>query len=220
MTESTVTMTERAAIRRKRNLYAVIAGVLGAALVIGVFLWGAAAAQRSEVTTSNTLTLAEQVKQACSTGQLVIDDQNLCSKAEQIAAAPAELVPGPPGPAGADGRDGVNGAPGEPGPAGAPGPEGPPGPAGADGTQGLPGINGTDGADGLNGINGMDGPPGPQGEPGPAGPQGDPGTPGEPGQSPSSFTFTDQSDATYTCVPDPPGSPTYTCSAANKPAAK
>lgn len=212
------------AARRKRNMYAAIVGLASAALLIGVFLWGTAAAQRSEVLASNTITLAEQVKQACSTGQLVVDDRNLCEKANQIAAAPAELVPGPPGPAGADGRDGVDGVDGEPGP---PGPGGPPGPQGDTGAAGSDGANGSDGLNGVDGSPGPAGPPGAMGPQGPAGPagadstvpgppgpqgeQGPDGEPGAPGPAPESFTFTDRTGMTYTCTPNPPGSSTYTC---------
>lgn len=206
--------------RRKRNLYAALAGMTAAAMLIGAFLWGAAAAQRSEVSEANAVTLAEQVKQACATGQLVIDERNLCSKAESVAAAPAELVPGPPGPKGEDGKDGEPGPQGPPGPAGKNGADGGPGPAGADGAVGPAGADGLNGAPGAVGPAGADGVPGP---PGPAGPAGEPGADGATGPigpvgpagatgpAPSSFTFTDRTGATYTCVPNPPGSTTYTC---------
>lgn len=208
--------------RRKRNVYAVLAGMTAALMLIGTFLWGASVAQRSEVLASNTVTLAEQVKQACSTGQLVIDDRNLCEKANQIAAAPAELVPGPPGPQGADGKDGE---PGPRGPAGAdgadstvPGPGGPPGPQGETGPGGPSGATGATGAQGPAGADSTaPGPPGPQGPQGATGPMGPPGpagadgTDGANGTSPSSFTFTDRTGTTYTCTPNPPGSSTYTC---------
>lgn len=208
--------------RRKRNVYAVLAGMTAALMLIGTFLWGASVAQRSEVLASNTVTLAEQVKQACSTGQLVIDDRNLCEKANQIAAAPAELVPGPPGPQGADGKDGE---PGPRGPAGAdgadstvPGPGGPPGPQGETGPGGPSGPPGATGAQGPAGADStVPGPPGPQGPQGATGPMGPPGpagadgTDGANGTSPSSFTFTDRTGTTYTCTPNPPGSSTYTC---------
>jgi hypothetical protein len=209
------------AARRKRNLYAVLAGVMTALLLIGTFMWGTAAAQRGEVSASNALTLAEQVKQACATGQLVIDDQNLCDKAEQVAASPAELVPGPPGPKGVDGQDG---RPGIDGKDGAPGKDSMvPGPAGRDGTNGadstVPGPAGQDGADstvpGPAGRDGIDGAPGVSGPQGPQGVQGEPGTDGAPGAAPASFTFTDKTGTTYTCVPNPPGSATYTCSGDN-----
>lgn len=209
--------------RRKRNLYAALAGMTAAAMLIGAFLWGAAMAQRSEVSSANAVTLAEQVKQACATGQLVIDERNLCSKAESVAAAPAELVPGPPGPKGEDGKDGEPGPQGPPGPAGKNGADGGPGPAGADGAAGPAGADGLNGAPGAVGPAGADGVPGP---PGPAGPAGEPGADGAPGPigpvgpagpagatgpAPSSFTFTDRTGQTYTCTPNPPGSTTYTC---------
>lgn len=46
---------------------------------------------------------------------------------------------------------------------------------------------------------------------GPAGETGAPGAEGQAGPPPSSFTFTDQTGAQHTCVPDPPGSSTFTC---------
>lgn len=224
--------------RRKRNLYAALAGMTAALMLIGAFLWGAAMAQRSEVSSANAVTLAEQVKQACANGQLVIDERNLCSKAEQVAEAPAELVPGPPGPKGEDGADGKDGEPGTqgpPGPAGANGEDGAPGPAGADGADGATGPAGADGLNGVDGAPGAMGPAGPAGAdstvPGPPGPAGEPGTDGAPGPTgpagpqgpagatgpaPSSFTFTDRTGATYTCTPNPPGSTTYTCQSDGK----
>lgn len=212
------------AARRKRNLYAALTGMLTAALLIGVFLWGTAAAQRSEVASSNAATLAEQVKQACATEQLVVDNRNLCEKAEAVAASPEELVPGPPGPQGADGKQG---------------PAGPQGVVGAKGDTGTSGAAGSAGATGANGANGLDsavpgppGPVGPQGESGAAGvagaagaagpqgeqgPAGSDGAAGAAGQSPSSFTFTDKTGTKYTCVPNPPGSSTYTCESSGGP---
>jgi len=209
------------AARRKRNIYAAIVGLASAALLISVFLWGTAAAQRGEVAQSNAQTLAEQVKQACGTGQLLVDNRNLCEKADKVAADPAQLVPGPPGPQGVNGLDGRDGLPGAQGLAGADGKDstvpGPVGPQGAQGDPGPIGATGATGAQGLTGANGTDstvpGPPGPHGEIGPAGPAGSPGANGAP---PSSFTFTDRTGMTYTCSPNPPGSSTYTC-AASKP---
>lgn len=55
------------------------------------------------------------------------------------------------------------------------------------------------------------GPPGSQGEPGADSTV--PGPPGETGPPPARFSFTDQTGRTQTCVPDPPGSTTYTCTA-------
>lgn len=40
-----------------------------------------------------------------------------------------------------------------------------------------------------------------------------PGPQGEDGPPPAQFSFTDQSGRKHTCVPDPPGSTTYTCTA-------
>jgi hypothetical protein len=64
------------------------------------------------------------------------------------------------------------------------------------GPQGAPGEPGTPGAPGAPGADSTV--PGPQGETGPA---------------PSRFSFKDQTGRTQTCVPDPPGSTTYTCTA-------
>lgn len=202
--------------RRKRNMYAVVVAVLAIALLVSVFMWGTAAAQRGEVAQSNAQTLAEQVKQACGAGQLVVDDRNLCEKADKVAAAPTDLVPGPPGPAGLDGKDGKDGAAGVAGAAGrdstVPGPASTiPGPSGRDGIDGRPGTDST--------VPGPAGPPGKDSTvPGPAGkdstvpgPQGPAGANGANGTSPTSFTFTDRTGMTYTCMPNPPGSSTYTC---------
>jgi hypothetical protein len=208
--------------RRKRNMYAATVVVLAVALLVSIFMWGTAAAQRGEVAQSNAQTLAEQVKQACSSGQLVVDDRNLCEKAGQIAASPDRLVPGPPGPQGVDGKEGKDGASGAVGVPGrdstVPGPASTiPGPAGRDGIDGRPGADST--VPGLAGPPGADSTtPGPAGKDstvpgpaGPAGPQGPPGANGTNGTSPSSFTFTDRLGMTYTCTPNPPGSSTYTC---------
>jgi hypothetical protein len=212
-------MMPDSAARRKRNLYAGTVVVLAIALLVSIFMWGTAAAQRSEVAQSNAQTLAEQVKQACSTGQLVVDDRNLCEKAGQIAASPDRLVPGPPGPQGADGRHGIDGTPGPAGVQGAAGPQGPKGDTGATGPEGTSGPVGAPGSTGQTGATGADstvpGPAGPQGATGPQGPQGPAGvdgTNGTNGTSPTSFTFT-WAGQNYTCTPNPPGSSTYTCAA-------
>jgi hypothetical protein len=213
-------MTDSAA-RRKRNLYAALTGLTAALLLIGVFLWGTAAAQRSEVLASNTVTLAEQVKQACATGQLLVDDRNLCEKANQIAAAPTNLVPGPPG---KDGIDGATGSPGPQGPKGDTGSTGTQGTAGAAGSAGSSGVNGPPGPQGEPGPVGAQGPagadslvPGPPGPQGPQGPAGADGADGSDGKSPTSFTFTDKTGSKYTCTPNPPGSSTFTCEASTPP---
>jgi hypothetical protein len=206
------------AARQKRNLYAAVVAILASALLVAVFMWGTSAAQRSEVSASNAATLAEQVRQACNTGQLVIDDRNLCEKADQIASSPGELVPGPPGPQGADGKDGSQGPAGPQGADGAdstvPGPVGSQGPRGADGPAGATGLQGPPGSPGINGADSTV--PGPQGPQGPAGAAGADGADGADGKSPSSITFTDKTGTTYTCTPNPPGSSTYTCATDGK----
>jgi len=56
---------------------------------------------------------------------------------------------------------------------------------------------------------------GPKGDPGAAGAPGAdstvPGPKGDQGPPPAQFSFKDQTGRTQTCVPDPPGSTTYTC---------
>lgn len=159
---------------RKRAFYALMAGLTAALVFCGAFLWGMQANVRAEteasnatVATTNAQTLAEQVKRACAAGQLVVDERNLCSKAEEIAQEPANLAPGPPGPTGPPGKDstvpgpqGKDGADGEdsmvPGPQGAAGADSViPGPAGSDST--VPGPAGKDGVDGAAGMPGANG---------------------------------------------------------------
>lgn len=55
------------------------------------------------------------------------------------------------------------------------------------------------------------GPPGAPGQPGADSTV--PGPQGEAGPPPTQFSFTDQTGRRHTCVPDPPGSTTYTCTA-------
>lgn len=142
-----------------------------------------------------------------------------------ITLPPAQR--GLPGLAGQPGRQGPRGLPGVQGPRGRRGPRGIPGaspeppaplpgPAGMDGARGEPGPAGESGAKGEKGEQGERGP---QGEQGPQGPQGDPGPQGPPGetgppgpQAPPivSFTFTDATGQTQTCV-DPEGDGSYAC---------
>lgn len=169
------------AARRKRNMYAMLAAITAAVLLFSGIGWGLYAGQRAEHAASNAQTLAEQVKVACASGQLVVDDRNLCQKADKVAAQPAELVPGPPGPAGEQGKQGPPGPPGPPGSDGEDGTDGSDGNDGTNGEDGAPGPAGTDGANGASGVNGADGEPGPQGPPGPRGPAGADGSPGADG---------------------------------------
>ncbi|MDQ0756062.1 hypothetical protein [Arthrobacter sp. B3I4] len=170
---------------------------------------------------ANSQTLAQDIQTVCATkGKLMVEERDLCVKAEQVQQNPTEAIPGPKGDPGAPGKDGAEGPPGS---TGATGPGGPTGDAGAAGSTGQPGAagpSGTPGQTGPTGPAGAQGPTGPQGEPGPQGPagaDGQPGPPGPPGPngasgtSPSSFTFT-YLGTPYTCSPNPPGSSTYTCS--------
>ncbi|MFJ4286634.1 collagen-like protein [Paenarthrobacter nicotinovorans] len=147
-----------------------------------------------------------------------------CRNLEKAATEPSQ------GPQGVQGLQGVPGPKGDQGLPGAQGVQGIQGPPGAKGDKGDTGSTGLTGATGNSGADGADstvpGPPGPQGEPGPVGPVGPAGPAGAPGAngtngvdgkdgtSPSSFTFTDTLGTRYTCTPDPPGSSTYTCAAA------
>lgn len=135
---------------------------------------------------ANSQTLAEDIQTICTAqGKLLVDDRDLCSKAEKVQQDPTESIAGPKGDPGNDGANGADGAPGPVGPVGPPGAAGPagePGPVGPPGSQGPPGppgLNGADGVDGLNGAPGADstvpGPPGADGATGPQGPKGDPG---------------------------------------------
>lgn len=125
---------------------------------------------------ANSQTLAKDIQTICEAqGKLLVDDRDLCAKAEAVQQAPTEAIAGPkgdPGKDGAPGLPGMDGLDGKPGPAG---PMGPIGPNGLDAT-GKPGVNGTAGPAGPAGPAGADstvpgpaGPAGPQGEPGPAG---------------------------------------------------
>ncbi|MFS0718835.1 hypothetical protein ABC337_05080 [Arthrobacter sp. 1P04PC] len=167
---------------------------------------------------ANSQTLAQDIQTVCaSQGRLLVNDRDLCAKAEQVQQNPTEAIPGPKGDPGPPGRDGVDGVDGQSvaGPKGDPGKDSTvPGPAGADSK--VPGPRGEKGADST--VPGPAGPPGPPGAdstvPGPPGPAGQPGPRGEQGPAgsgPSSFTFT-YLGMPYTCTPNPPGSSTYTCS--------
>lgn len=174
-----------------------------------------AATQDKNTAQANSQTLAQDIRTVCqSQGKLLVDDRDLCAKAEAVQSHPTEAIPGPKGDAGHDGAVGAAGpagAQGEPGEDGPPGPAGPHGPAGVDGAPStIPGPPGPQGPPGSDST--VPGPAGPPGEPGPAGPAGPAGEPGMNGAPPSSFTFTDRTGTTYTCTPNPPGSSTYTCS--------
>ena len=164
--------------RRRRNRYAIGAWATIATLIAVLFFFWGLSAQRAEVATSNANTLAQQIKAACEKdgGKLIVDDRDLCQKAQRVIAAPAEPVPGPPGPEGPQGPQGPRGEQGPRGVQGAQGPEGPTGPEGPEGDAGQAGPPGPEGTDGDPGPVGEEGPPG---EAGPAGPQGEAGATGK-----------------------------------------
>lgn len=115
-----------------------------------------------------------------------------------------------PGPAGSPGAAGQSGAPGSAGASGSPGRSGTagsPGPIGPSGGQGPAGVPGQS----VTGPPGSAGPAGPSGAPGKDGADGKDGKDGADGKPPSSWTWTDQLGATYTCTQTSPGATTYTC---------
>lgn len=201
---------------RKRNL---IGGMLLALAVVllGVLIFqnfqafnARDTAQVSAATSAQQKkNLAEEVAEACQSGQVVmgIAGVDLCARAEIIAQQPVP-VEGPQGPAGPRGLPGTVGkdstVPGPQGDTGATGATGKTGAAGSSGIMGPPGPAGKDGAS----ITGPIGPPGPAG---PAGANGADGSAGADGGSIESFQFTDQGGVTYSCTPNPPGSATFTC---------
>lgn len=128
---------------------------------------------------ANSQTLAQDIQTICeASGKLLVDDRDLCAKAEKVQQAPTEAIQGPKGEPGRDGVDGPPGPVGSSGPGGPPGPGGPGGPGGPPGVDGEGGPPGSDGFDGLNGAPGAAGEPGQDGAdgaPGPSGPQGEPG---------------------------------------------
>jgi hypothetical protein len=153
-----------------------------------------------------------------------------CRNLEKAATEPSQGpqgVQGLQGPQGSPGPRGIDGSPGPIGQQGVQGIQGATGPKGDTGAAGVSGASGNTGTDGADST--VPGPPGPQGEPGPTGPvgpigpagpagangtNGTNGVDGKDGTSPTSFTFTDTLGTTYTCMPNPPGSSTYTCAAA------
>jgi hypothetical protein len=134
---------------------------------------------------ANSKTLAQDIQTICeANGKLLVDDRDLCAKAEKVQQAPTEAIQGPKGEPGKDGVDGQPGPTGVPGAGGPPGPGGPGGPPGTNGAGGPPGNAGLNGASGTDGSDGQPGPagadgapgaPGADGAPGPSGPQGEPG---------------------------------------------
>lgn len=131
-----------------------------------------------QVAKSNSQTLAEDIKRICAEeGKVLLDDRDLCAKAERVQATPTEAIPGPKGD---KGNDGERGPIGPIGPVGATGPKGDMGPIGPVGPKGDKGDRGDDGLAGLT-VEGPAGTDGTMGPMGPAGPAGVPGKDGAPG---------------------------------------
>lgn len=188
-----------------RWAFLVLALVIIAGLGFTVYNQMAATADKNTAQ-ANSQTLAQDIQTICATqGKLLVDDRDLCAKAEKVQQNPTEAIPGPKGEPGKDGAPGKDST--------VPGPAGKDGAAGKDST--VPGAPGADGADSM-----LAGPPGRDGAdstvPGPPGANGRDGIDGRDGaagQPPTSFTFTDKTGTKYTCTPNPPGSSTYTCEA-------
>lgn len=149
-------------------------------------------------------TLAEQVRQACATGDEGTRKSlgAACADAAEIAANPA-VAKGDRGLRGPRGLTGQPGIQGIPGPRGATGKTGAPG-VGVKGDSGPQGAKGDTGATGAAGINGTDGKDGKDGTDGKNGVAGEP---------PVSWTYTDGGQ-TFTCTRNDPfdrGAPTYVC---------
>jgi hypothetical protein len=176
-----------------RWAFFVLALMIVAGMTWIIYLQISATAEKNTAQ-ANSQTLAQDIQQVCKTqGKLMINDRDLCAKAEKVQDNPTEALPGPKGD---KGNDGVPGRPGKD--SDIPGPMGPMGPAGKDSTvpgpQGRPGIDGDDGLAGLT----VQGPPGSDGAPSNVpGPQGEPGLPGRDG--------VDGKDGADSTVPGPAG---------------
>lgn len=153
--------------------------ILALLVGVGVLVWDKWAARQGEATAqSNTQTLAQDIQRVCQEqGRLVVDDRDLCAKAEAVQETPTEALPGPKGDKGNTGERGERGERGFPGLPGLKGDKGDKGNVGLN-AQGIPGLNGSPGKDGAPGAKGE---PGLNGEPGKDGGDGAPGTPGADG---------------------------------------
>lgn len=184
---------------------------IGAALLIFLvaasmatsFLIGRGFQQSAQRAQEQTLSLSQEVQNACKEGSVQIGGQDICASARQAQQqVESDVIAGPPGPRGIqgepgatgprgpmgspgadgeDGADGADGTPGAEGAAGEPGPDGVDGEAGAAGEDGADGSTGPRGAAGASGQDGAPGPAGPSGPAGPAGAIGPSGPAGSPG---------------------------------------
>lgn len=178
---------------------------LVAASMATSFLIGRGFQQSAQRAQEQTLSLSQEVQNACKEGSVQIGGQDICASARQAQEqVESDVVAGPPGPRGIQGEPGLTGARGPAGQDGADGADSDvPGPPGDDST--VPGPPGEDGADGEDStVPGPTGPPGPAGKdstvpgprgatgergpagadstvPGPAGPSGPAGPAGPPG---------------------------------------
>lgn len=178
MTE--VQRVDRILVKKDRDAFvraALIIGIILSLLVNVVLTWDAIT--RAANAEREKASLAEQVQAACrANAEIVIDDEDVCDYADDVADQSTGVLEGPAG---------IQGPPGPEGPRGAQGAQGVPGIAGAQGAQGaqgVPGQTGMAGAAGLNGATGSTGLPGavgPKGDPGPAGPAGADGVNGTDG---------------------------------------
>lgn len=193
--------------RRKNARVGVTFGVVVLVLLIAAslatsFLIGRGFQQSAQRAQEQTLSLSQEVQNACKEGSVQIGGQDICASARQAQQqVESDVVAGPPGPRGiqgepgmtgargpagqdgADGEDGSDGPPGTDGADGATGDAGAAGEPGPDGEDGNPGAAGEDGADGSTGPRGATGASGQDGAPGPAGPSGPAGPAGAIGPS-------------------------------------
>jgi Collagen triple helix repeat (20 copies). len=131
---------------------------------------------------ANSQTLAQDIQRVCEAqGKLLVDDRDLCAKAEKVQANPTEEIPPAKGDKGNQGERGLQGERGFPG---LPGTKGDKGDRGLEGREalGLPGLNGTPGKDGATGKDGEPGVPGVDGKDGVPGADGAPGKDGVDGK--------------------------------------
>lgn len=191
--------------RRHGAVALVLAGVLFTLALVAAFAIGLGFQQSAQRAQEQTLSLSQEVQNACKEGAVQIGGQDICASARQAQQqVESDVIAGPPGPRGIQGEPGPTG---QRGPAGRDGTDGAdsdvPGPPGDDST--VPGPPGEDGADGEDStVPGPSGPPGPAGKdstvpgprgatgergpagadstvPGPAGPSGPAGPAGSPG---------------------------------------
>jgi len=192
--------------RRRRTRIIRISKIVSWAALVAMVLYVFIAQQvKVDNSSANAAALAEEVKQACTRGDVLVDSQSVCPRANKVADNPTQPLPGPKGDPGERGQRGEPGLPGLTGPAGPAGPKGETGDPGTPGADGQPGIDGQPGATGKEGPAGQ---PGTQGVPGPA---------GERGPGPESWTYTDANNITYQCTPYPPGALTYKCAPTTPP---